>query len=296
MATLRRTLLGPILGRLGLEITALDDSAWLVQRRGVPAMHSRRIGPPELRTHVVLGPEATRRQPNRLQIAMGNYLGEEHIGWVLRALGVNCVLDVGANTGQFARRLRGVGYAGRIVSFEPVSAVAAELRVHAADDPDWWVRDIATGDTDTTTEINVVPGTMSSLLPASEFGQQWSERLRDSHTESVDVRRLDGLLDELTDGIEDPRVFLKMDTQGYDLPTLAGVGDRLDDILGLQSELSCLPIYEGMPRLAEQLTAYESHGFELSALFPVTRERGTLRLIEVDAVMVRPQAVLPARG
>lgn len=296
MTTLRRTLLGPVLGRLGLEVTALDDSAWLVQRRQKDRLGSRRVGRAELRTHVVQSPDAVRRHMNRFQIAMGNYLGEEYIGWVLRALGINCVLDVGANRGQFARRLRAVGYRGRIVSFEPVPDVVRRLRANAADDPDWWVRDVATGDIDTTTEINVVPGTMSSLLPASDFGKQWSGRLRESHTEEIPVRRLDGLLDEVTEGIAQPRVFLKMDTQGYDLPTLEGLGDRLDEILGLQSELSCLPIYDGMPRMAEQLQAYESRGFEVSALFPVTRERSTLRMIEVDAVMVRPEAVRAARA
>jgi hypothetical protein len=41
---------------------------------------------------------------------------------VLEAQHVNCVLEVGVNIGQFGCRIRAIGYAGRIVSFEPSPA------------------------------------------------------------------------------------------------------------------------------------------------------------------------------
>ena len=39
---------------------------------------------------------------------------------MLRATDVNCVIDVGANVGQFGIALRRAGYRGCIVLFEPV--------------------------------------------------------------------------------------------------------------------------------------------------------------------------------
>ncbi len=279
------------LRRAGLRSEPLDDDAWLVQRGA--RRSARRIGPARQRSHLVIDEEHVAAHENGFLTSMGGYLGERHAAWALRRLDVSCVLDVGANTGQFGQRLRRMGYRGRIVSFEPVAATAEKLRQTAADDPDWVVHALALGDEDTTAEINVRPGTMSSLLPSSDFGRSWNERLEDATTETIQVRRLDGILDEALAGLDEPRVFLKMDTQGYDLATLRGAGERVGDVLGLMSEVSCVPIYEGMPRLPEQVSAYEEAGFEVSGFYPVTRHRRTLRAIEFDVIMVRADAVRP---
>jgi FkbM family methyltransferase len=228
----------------------------------------------------------------RHRLALSNHLADEHLAWVLQKLQINCVLDVGANQGQFAMRLRRLGFTERIASFEPVSHQLAGLRVAAESDQAWFVHPYALGESDGTAEINVAPGrgTMSSMLEPSEFGREWSGKLRDTHAETIEVRRLDTVLDEAIAGLSEPRILLKLDTQGFDLPAFRGAGKRQADLLALQSEVACVPIYEGMPRMPEQLSEYESAGFEVSAMFPVTGHRKSMRVIEFDVLMVRPDA------
>ncbi len=276
-----------LLRRLGLAVRRLDSGVLLVQRKRRSGVVARRIGPPELRTHVVAHRRTTRQQANTYQNAMADHLAQEHLLWMIRRLGIDCVLDVGANKGQFAKALRRGGYAGRIVSFEPVASVFADLRTAAASDPDWRVHQLAAGEEDGEAEINVRPGTMSSLLPSSDFGRSWAPRLRESTVETITVRRLDGLLDEAVSGLSDPHVLLKLDTQGFDLAAFRGLGDRAEDVMALQSEVSCVPIYDGMPTMLEQLDVYQRAGFALSGIFPVSRDQKTLRAIEFDALMVR---------
>jgi FkbM family methyltransferase len=275
-----------VLRRLGLEVTRLGAGAAVVARPGSPI----RVDEVDKRTWVVRR-EEDRRRIFQEQRALGDYIAEQHIVWLLRELDVNCVLDVGANVGQYAKRLRAGGYTGRIVSFEPVAALADELRQTASDDPDWQVMQCALGEVDEETEINVRPGAMSSLLPSSDFGKTWSKRLRETESQTIQVRRLDGVFGEAVAGIDEPRVYLKLDTQGFDLQAFAGGGECLKQVVGMQSEVSCVPIYDNMPRLPEQISTYEAQGFEITGMFPVTRHRASLRVIEFDVTMVRAEAV-----
>ena len=110
--------------------------------------------------------------------------------------GVDCVIDVGAHEGEYAERLRAGGYEGEIVSFEPVPRAFAELERKAAADDGWSAHRLALGREDGTTTMNVVPGTLSSILPATKFGAGRYPRLQEPEEIEVEVRRLDGVLDE----------------------------------------------------------------------------------------------------
>ncbi len=91
-------------------------------------------------------------------------------------------------------------------------------------------------------------------------------------------------------GLPRPRIFLKMDTQGWDAHVLEGAGETLADVVALQSEVSVIPIYHGMRSLLASLASYQALGFELTQLFPVTFDADGLRVIEYDCVLCRPAA------
>jgi FkbM family methyltransferase len=206
---------------------------------------------------------------------------------VLAMYGVDLVIDVGAHEGEYAKRLRAGGYEGEIASFEPVPRAFEELERKAKRDDRWTVHRLALGREDGTTTMNVVHGTLSSLLPATKFGAGRYPRLQEPEPVEVEVRRLDRVVDETLGGLDGRRPFLKLDTQGYDLDVFAGAGNAIDRFVGLQSELSLMEIYKGMPGMQESLAAYGGAGFEIVALYPVSRQTRTARVLEYDCVMVR---------
>lgn len=212
---------------------------------------------------------------------------------LLRQLRIDTILDVGANEGGYRRLLRTyVGYAGRIVSFEPVPEVFATLARNAAGDPRWTGHAIALGDSDGDLEINITQrSTMSSFLARDEA------RLRDlgyAHLlnvtdivgrQRVPVRKLDTVFGDVVPGGRDARIFLKCDTQGFDMQVIAGAERTLPHVMALQIELSIRPIYAGAPGYVEVLQAMSGRGFDVAGIYPVRRDELS-RIVNFDCVMI----------
>ena len=216
-----------------------------------------------------------------------------HLDRLFDRLAVNVVLDVGAGGGDFGRLLRRNGYAGRIASFEPVSDSFDWLRRHSAADHRWdaflagprlraWrrrdQRHPAEG-------VQFVSRTQHLL-----GGGAWRGVCAGNSSPTVPVRRLDGVAESALGDISEPRAYLKMDTQGWDLQVLEGASGCLERVVAIQSEVSVRPNYRGLPSMRESLERFELLGFGVSGLFPVALD-SNLEVEELDFVAVRRDAV-----
>lgn len=210
-----------------------------------------------------------------------------HLLRVFQAYRIDVVIDVGANEGQFARLIRKWGYGGEIHSFEPVKRSYGILSEHASQDPAWKAHNFALGSKPGTATINVLQSsTLSSMLNVNKFAtRKWAEDTQFSHQEEVTVRTLDDFIAD-NRSIGEKRVFLKLDTQGYDLEVFCGADKSLDRICCLLSEVSLIPIYDGMPNYLEALSKYQDRGFSISGIYPLSKNEDDLSIIEMDCVLV----------
>jgi FkbM family methyltransferase len=202
---------------------------------------------------------------------------------------VDCVFDVGANTGQYASRLRGLGFRGQILSFEPIPDAAAELKKRAGRDPRWAVIEIALDSESRDATFNVMRSPQFSSLHAPDHSGPAA--FVDVNTVEREIQVRTQTIAQIYASLEAQygfsRPFLKMDTQGHDVAIALGAGSAIHKFVGLQSELGLTPLYVGAPDYHEALTLYRSLGFKLCALIP--NNGGHFPdLNEVDCLMYNP--------
>ena len=206
---------------------------------------------------------------------------------LLESYGIDTVLDVGANGGQFGRQLRNyLGYARRILSFEPLSSAFALLKARAQGDPAWEVFDFAIGDAAERREINVAANSQSSsLLDMLPSHEKAAPEARYVGREVIEVRTLDSLFGELCRSARN--VYLKIDTQGYESKVLKGAENSLARIGTVQLEMSLVPLYEGGLLLNEMCAFLSGKGYTLVALENGFSDPASGQLLQVDGVFHR---------
>jgi FkbM family methyltransferase len=207
---------------------------------------------------------------------------------MLKSNGINLVIDIGANHGQYAKILRRYGYLGRIISFEPLRSAWTALEYASRNDSAWDVFPrCAIGDIISSEKINISRNSVSSSL--LEMLDQHAKSAPDSAyiaEESVDIITLDHALDKIIKD-DNERMFIKIDTQGYEQKVLMGATQSITDAIGIQVELSFVPLYQNQELFAEILQRLTDSGFSIWSIFPGFTDPYSGRMLQCDAVLFR---------
>ncbi len=198
---------------------------------------------------------------------------------ILAKNGIETVIDVGANKGQFGKRLRQSGYKGVISSFEPSPAFDS-LRQVARKDPKWDVFNLALGSKKAVGEMNLASnGNLSSSLKRptgilNEFQLKFQPGF------SVKVERLDDVvtLNKMS--------YLKLDVQGFEWEVLEGAHETMKQLLAIEFESAFSPLYEGERTFVELDALLRRSGF-IAALIAPTHWSKVGELLSLDSIYVR---------
>lgn len=200
---------------------------------------------------------------------------------------IDLVLDVGANEGQYARQLRkSLAYSGRIVSFEPLSREFKMLKRYADNDPKWEAINCALGSRDESIQINIAGNSLSSsilkMLPSHIKSAPSSKNIGE---ELIKVRRLDALFNDIVNPTE--KVYLKLDTQGFEGEILKGARESLPLIDTIQLEMALIPLYEGETLFFDLHCFLTDNGYSLVSIEPGFSDRESTRMLQIDGIYHR---------
>lgn len=131
-----------------------------------------------------------------------------------------------------------------------------------------------------------VSGRSSCLKPNHKFLARFpmSERYHVQREAVVDADSLDNIL------VSDAADFIKIDTEGSEMPILKGSGNTLGNACGLEVEVQFSPLFEGQALFADVDTYLRNSGFSLFDLRPCywkrsrCRSRGKGQIIFADAL------------
>lgn len=199
---------------------------------------------------------------------------------------VDLVVDVGANLGQFAQKARSVGYGGAILSIEPSSEIYAALSKASVKQP-WDLLQTALGAERGQAVLNIPANhTLASVkVSSSSASDLLGFDASIVRTERVMVETLDNIL--VSSSAE--RIFLKIDTQGYEREVLAGSRNTLQRCVGVLLELPIEHLYDGVWSLSEALSRMDGLGFvpaQIKAVGMMATDPASA--IEVDCIF-RPK-------
>ncbi len=211
----------------------------------------------------------------------------ELLSKLLRRLAIDCVIDVGANQGQFGRFLRNeVEYRGHIVSYEPQPELATQLSTESEGESAWQIRNCAVGSKPGELLLNVMAQSefSSFLSPSATSNSSIDSMNTIQRTISVPVTTLSTEIPRIRGELGVDSFFLKTDTQGFDLQVIEGAGSFLSEIRGIQFEGSFVPIYDRMPSFTEMIAFLGARDYAVSGIFPVSRSQFPI-LLECDVVV-----------
>lgn len=205
----------------------------------------------------------------------------------LNNFNINVLFDIGANEGQFSKKIRLSGYENKIVSFEPLIDAYKQLQKISKNDKNWTIHPrSAIGSSEGIIEINVSKNSVSSsVLPMSKTHSEAAPSSQYIDKQNVNITTIDHVIDLYLN--DDSILFLKIDTQGYESEVMNGASIALEKAQGLIIELSLVNLYDGQLLWKDLLSRIEALGFSLWAIQPGFTHPVNGQTLQMDAIFYK---------
>jgi FkbM family methyltransferase len=198
---------------------------------------------------------------------------------------IRTVIDIGANTGQFAAIIHGLFPRARIYGFEPLPDCYQQLMDNMGGVPGFVAFNVALGDQDGEGQMHRHSFTpSSSLLPSSPLLTRVFPHTGQDRVDTVSVRRLDTIATQLE---LEHDLLVKIDVQGYEDRVIRGGKKVLSLASVLIVETSFARLYEGQILFDGIYDIVQRMGFHYAGSLDQIASPLDGRILQADSVFIR---------
>lgn len=212
---------------------------------------------------------------------------EKALVLLLSTRGIASLIDIGANRGQFGKRVRDLGYQGDLLCIEPLTSLRKDLEKFAKKFSRTQIMTgVAVSNKVGSRKFNISKNSVSSSL--NKIMDRHTYSALDSayiSTQDVELVTLPTLISSFSG---DEAVAVKIDVQGHENVIIEDIKKSdLRTVKIIQLELSKVHLYEGSSVDKELIPILEDLGFTLFSLGCGFSDPITGEMLQYDAIYVR---------
>ncbi len=204
----------------------------------------------------------------------------------LRNLPIRTIVDVGANTGQFAAHISPIFPQASLYCFEPLAEPFAELQRWANAQADRVrVFNVALGAVEGEASMfrHTEHSASSSLLATTEVCNQLYPQTRAQDSVMVKLTTLDAALANYS---LQPEILIKLDTQGYERQVIQGATNTFRQARACIVEINLFKLYDQQPSFIELAGMLNEFGFRYAGNLEQTYSP-TGEVVYIDAMFLK---------
>lgn len=194
------------------------------------------------------------------------------------------IIDIGANEGQFAHKMRILFPEALIISFEPIPLEFTKLKNSFKDDSKFIAFNVGLGDKEGAADFWLNEYTPSSSLLKMKKHLDHFSHARNQSSIRVELKRLDQCLDSKK--IEKPYI-VKIDVQGYEEFVIKGGKEIIAGAEIVIVEVSYEELYEGNVMFDAIYTLLKNFGFNFSGNYEQLHSQFNNKIMQADAIFCK---------
>jgi FkbM family methyltransferase len=209
----------------------------------------------------------------------------------LQNLDIETVLDIGANSGQFAEFIIKIFPKTSLYAFEPLESEYSRMNLNLGKNPRFKAFNIGLGDINGSMDFFISSSSpSSSLLPMEAIHKKLYPKTAEQTKCVVKISRLDDFVNEFNLPIK-PNLLIKMDVQGAENKVIEGGKGTFRQAQVVISEVNYFSLYKGQPLFKDIIDLLTELDFVYCGIFEqFNNEKDNLPLF-ADAFFIKQDLI-----